>query len=174
VSSDPEHFYLKDPTRNPQATYKILYFRHELSNSWTDTSKCYSSVKVDILLPGIMHLPALPENRIVQQDGLPVVPFSLLLLQKLQAWSDRKDSENKYHRSKAQVDIRDLGTLFLRKHELEALEWLKPWSDRDLFSEQFEASSRARVKEFCVALPKRADSWKRLGFATCTHFKIVE
>ena len=46
------------------------------------------SSKVDILLPGVMHLPALPTSMITRISSLPLVPFPVLLLQKLQGWAD--------------------------------------------------------------------------------------
>ncbi|KAI4294716.1 hypothetical protein K525DRAFT_176078, partial [Schizophyllum commune Loenen D] len=79
VSRDPAHFFSK-PGRAPGATYRVLHYRSAKSGGWL--------IKVDILLPGILHLPALPEARIVWIAGFPVIPFPLLLLQQLQAYDD--------------------------------------------------------------------------------------
>jgi hypothetical protein len=163
VAKDPVHFFLKDP-KDPKATYKVLYYRPEESASYKQSSK------VDILLPGIMHLPALSPQRILWQKRgeyiLPVVPFSVLLLQKLQGWDDHRKATEKRYLGKAPVDVKDLQNLLQMRNHIEPLKVLRPWSDRTLFSEEFEQLSRERVAEFCVAFPDQLWVWHQLGFDT--------
>ena len=45
------------------------------------------------------------------------------------------------------------------------LERLKElWSDRRMFSEEFEALSRVRVREFCEEYKGLRGAWKAIGF----------
>ncbi|KAF9458896.1 hypothetical protein BDZ94DRAFT_1269618 [Collybia nuda] len=161
VARDPVHFFLKN-AKDPKATYKVLYYRLD------NTSKKETS-KVDILLPGVMHLPALSMEKIVWQrrgeNVLPVVPFAVLLLQKLQGWDDhRTATENRYIK-KAPVDVTDLTNMLQMRH-VYPLVVSRPWSDRTLFSEEFEQRSRERVIDFCAQYPQHKEIWQRLGFET--------
>jgi hypothetical protein len=165
VAADPDHFILKAAS-DPTATYRVLYY--SLSNS---TARSNSS-KVDILLPGVMHLPALPTSLIAWKGELPLVPFSVLILQKLQGWDDHRNAvEDKYTR-KAPLDAQDLayliGSTSSRRNAvvLGELKQTRPWSNRILFSEEFERLSRDRVISFCGAFPQQAHIFKSLGFAT--------
>ena len=38
------------------------------------------------------------------------------------------------------------------------------WSDRTMFSEEFEALSRVRVNEFCEVNTGLREAWKAIGF----------
>jgi len=38
------------------------------------------------------------------------------------------------------------------------------WSDRTMFSEEFEALSRVRVRNFCEVYTGLRDAWKAIGF----------
>lgn len=83
VALDPYHFFtsLDDDS---QTTYHTL--RYPLTNSSVHSSM--SACKIDFLLPAEMNLPNLPPSRIHWDKGLPLVPLSLLLLQKRQAWDN--------------------------------------------------------------------------------------
>ena len=133
------------------------------------------SSKVDILLPGVMHLPALPTSMITQISSLPLVPFPVLLLQKLQGWADHSASTESRYRRKIGVDSRDLEWCLdsrnVKRHLLKYVnngrqkEGLKQlWSDRTMFSEEFGALSRVRVREFCQVYTGLREAWKAIGF----------
>lgn len=133
------------------------------------------SSKVDILLPGVMHLPALPTSMITQLSSLPLVPFPVLLLQKLQGWADHSAATEARYRRKISVDSRDLewclNSRNVKRHLLKYVsngrqeECLKElWSDRTMFSEEFEALSRVRVREFCEVHTGLREAWKAIGF----------
>jgi hypothetical protein len=167
VSADPDHFVLK-AARDPDATYRVLYFC--ISASPTASTARYRSSKVDILLPGVMHLPALPTSLIVWKNELPIVPFSVLILQKLQGWDDHRTAVEERYTEKAPVDAKDLAWLIGGANRnaavLRELKQRRPWSDRTLFSEEFERLSRERVISFCEAFPQHINTFRNLGFAT--------
>lgn len=163
VAHDPIHFYLRD-AKDPEATYKVLYYR--LDEASTTKQGC----KVDILLPGVMHLPALPRARIVWQKRgeyvLPVVPFAVLLLQKLQGWDDHRTATEARYVEKAPIDVADLANMLRMPRHVQPLTVSRPWADRALFSEEFEQLSSERVQEFCEEFPQHKRAWQLLGFET--------
>ena len=179
--------------RNPSATYKVLHFIAKPRPSTPiippDATNDDSvpeftipvsiprrnSSKVDILLPGTMHLPALPTSMITQLHSLPLVPFPVLLLQKLQGWADHSAATEARYRRKISVDSRDLEWCLnqrnVKRHLMKYAsngsqrERLKKlWSDRTMFSEEFEALSRVRVREFCDVYTGLREAWKAIGF----------
>lgn len=161
IVEDCAKFILK-PSRKIGATYKILYFR----------SASMGDIKIDILLPGTTHLPALPLDRIVHSDPikvqgktytLPLAPPALLLLFKLQAWSDRL-TEYRF-RTKCELDASDLRCM-LKLKAVTDLRTTQPWHDRSLFSSTFEMLTKGRVERFCARFPQCRNDWKSLGFDT--------
>jgi len=136
------------------------------------------STKVDILLPGVMHLPALPTSIITHHLSLPLVPFPVLLLQKLQGWADHCAATEARYRAKINVDALDLEWCLnwgnvkrnLLKHVININNgsrkerWKAMWSDRRMFSEEFEQLSRVRVGDFCEVHARLREAWKTIGF----------
>jgi hypothetical protein len=124
-----------------------------------------------------MHLPALPTSMITHLSSLPLVPFPVLLLQKLQGWADHSASREARYRLKIGVDSGDLEWCLNKRNVKRYLlkyasngsqkgeECLKGlWSDRTMFSEEFEALSRVRVREFCEVYTGLREAWKAIGF----------
>ena len=128
---------------------------------------------------------------ITRLHSLPLVPFPVLLLQKLQGWSDHNASKEARYRLKIGVDSGDLEwclnwknvkRYFLcgdggssasenskkKKRELwkdkTVLNFKELWSDRMMFSEEFETLSRMRVREFCETNTGLRDAWRAIGF----------
>lgn len=168
VSADPDHFILKEP-RDPAASYRVLYFC--LSASASASTARSSSSKVDILLPDVMHLPALPTSLIEWKGELPVVPLSVLILQKLQGWDDHRNAVEERYKKKVPADVKDVVWLIgggdgRNAAVLRDLKQRRPWNDRALFSEEFERLSRERVISFCEAFPQHVNIFRNLGFAT--------
>ena len=161
---DPVHFYLV-PSKRPGAAYKMLYYR--LSNT-SNVQTVSTSCKVDLVFPGTLHLPVLPRTQIVWDEGLPLIPFSLLLLQKLQGWDDHRISGEEMKRLKQRTDAMDIQGL-LELSGTVSLRFSRPWSDRLLFSKEFEALSRNRVRFYCSDFPECAESWRLLGFDHFVH-----
>ena len=148
------------------ATYKILYYHlryYDTAHGILEKNQC----KVDILIPGIMHLPALTDVHITWNGGLPNVPFAVLLLHKLQGWDDHRHmhSEPKKY-AKRLVDAQDLQLLLEMREHVEPLEASRPWSDRALFSEEFEALCLPRVRDFITLYPAAREGFRLLGLLT--------
>lgn len=104
ISRNPG-FYLR-PSKKPGETYKVLYYRLQ-PNLLYDRRSC----KVDILIPGIMNIPHISSDRLVWKNTLPVLPILVLLLLKLQGWSDHRASTRSDMQQKQYVDIRDINQL---------------------------------------------------------------
>ncbi|KAF9055641.1 hypothetical protein BJ165DRAFT_1427577 [Panaeolus papilionaceus] len=154
LCTNSRNFYLKMP-RDPTAEYRILWYRESYMGP-----EC----KVDILIPGIMHLPFLTPTQTRWIDEVPVVPFSLLLLHKLQGWDDHRKAEEAYQQKKQQQDAGDVRKLMGLKREMGDVKNLKPWSDATLFSVEFQELTRERVRDYCLEFPERVEGWKFLGF----------
>lgn len=151
---DPVHFYLTMP-KDPTAEYRVLWYRQYYLGP---------GCKVDVLLPGTMHLPNLPPSSAVLIDGVPLVPFSLLLLHKLQGWDDHRIAEEAHKRRKLPQDAGDIKRLLGMDDKVGELGEERPWSDRALFSEEFEELTRRRVREYCESYPQHVKRWRVLGF----------
>ncbi|KAF8884551.1 hypothetical protein CPB84DRAFT_153104 [Gymnopilus junonius] len=161
ANGDAEHFRL-EAAKNPNATYRVLYYLvdSELAPSNTfHRDKC----KIDVLLPGTMHLPSLSAYDVKWKGGFPVIPFSVLLLQKLQGWDDHRRMPEPYKFEKHITDASDVQTLLKLEH-IVALRFSRPWNNHNLFDEEFINLSASRVKEFTAMYPTSQDDWVRLGF----------
>lgn len=161
VRTSPRNFYLRMP-RDPTAPYRILWYRRHFRGP-----EC----KVDILIPGEMHLPALhPWGRssatVQWKDNIPLVPFPVLLYHKLQGWSDHVNAEEEHKRRKQAQDAADVRRLLSLVHEMAKLKKmpLGGLHDELLFSEEFRELTVGRVRAYCVAFGDRSGMWKSLGF----------
>ncbi|KAF5332871.1 hypothetical protein D9611_005376 [Ephemerocybe angulata] len=154
LDRDPVHFYLTLP-KDPAAEYRILWFRQHYLGP---------GCKVDLLVPGTMHLPNLLPSSAVWIEKVPLVPFSLLLLHKLQGWDDHRLAEEAHKKRKQPQDAADIKRMLGLEVHVGQLERERPWSDRGLFSEEFEELTRRRVGDYCTAVPKHVKRWRELGF----------
>lgn len=170
------HFYLVD-SRTPGATYKVLWYR--VSGAQSPTPSNYPStsmwrsnfsisrqevkIKVDILLPGVMDIPLFPTNKIVHKMGLPAAPLDLLILLKLQAWSQHRASLETRFREKQYVDHRDLQEMLPIAHRQKIRVALQPPADSYL-SPTFISNTMIRVREHVAMYPRCAEDWARIGF----------
>jgi hypothetical protein len=152
VSANPD-FYLRN-AKSPLATYKVLYYRMPFRGF----------CKVDLLLPGIMNLPALPTKLVVTIDDLPITPFALLLITKLQCWDDHCKAPEQFKREKQYTDIIDIETLLGLKYAV-ALRKERPWTSAEMFSPELQALTKRRVKDICAVCPGQAKDWRLLGFS---------
>ena len=162
VKLDSENFCLGLP-KDPKATFRILYFNVDDKLALPNTfhkNKC----KIDILFPNTLHLPSLPKTEIKWQHGLPVVPFSLLLLQKLQGWDDHRKMSEYYKNEKQFTDAADVKNLLGLEHVV-SLRFSRPWSDRRFFCHEFQVLSLQRVEDFCREYPTSKEEWVRLGLS---------
>ena len=161
------HPYLRlERSANPDADFRILFFNLDKitgPRGFFTGNKC----KIDVLIPGLLHLPRLSGTQITQLGGLPVVPFSVLLLQKLQGWDDHRKlrwSEPKKY-AKASTDARDLQQLLTLDRHLTPLRISRPWNDPSLFGDEFRDLSRQRVRDFCTIFPTCRQDFNLLGFS---------
>lgn len=117
-------------------------------------------------MPGIMSLPSLSTQDIINRSGLPVIPYSLLLLQKLQAWDDHRLSKEERYKKKVPIDAKDVMWLLTSTNVSDHIPKGSSdyWSNRAFFSEAFEMASRKRVKEFCSINTNSHELWSQLGF----------
>ncbi|KNZ76797.1 hypothetical protein J132_08708 [Termitomyces sp. J132] len=158
VVLDPYHFFTT-PSQDEQATYRILWYR--LTDGPIQTTK--TSCKIDLLLPGVMNFPNFPPSLIHWDEGLPLIPFSLLLLQKLQAWDDHRRSKNAIEWQRQRTDMEDLVGL-TGLSAFVPLTYSRPWSNTTLFSPEFQKLTKERVNDYCTLFPSSASAWRSLGF----------
>ncbi|KAF9469677.1 hypothetical protein BDZ94DRAFT_1303364 [Collybia nuda] len=101
---------LARPPHNPQAIYHVLWYKFALSTAPNSSTKmCH----VDIFLPGIISLPAVPANYVVhsRSSGLPLIPFLAALLHKVLAWVAHGKSSTQHGRFKQAADASDIREL---------------------------------------------------------------
>ncbi|KAK0441493.1 uncharacterized protein EV420DRAFT_1485654 [Desarmillaria tabescens] len=102
VTKNPDRFYLTD-AKTSGATWRVLWYHdHNVDGKLEKT-------KVDILKRGVLQLPMIFSEAIVDKQGLPVVPMSILLLHKLKGWRDNMESTQLRLRSKHNADVGDIG-----------------------------------------------------------------
>ncbi|KAF8996749.1 hypothetical protein BDQ17DRAFT_1198196, partial [Cyathus striatus] len=162
IVANDARFFLKMP-KDPKNVYRILWFRRRRKR------EC----KVDILIPGIMSLPDLGEEaEEIEKERitLPVLPFPIVLLQKLQGWSDHRVAPEGFKRKKQSQDMGDVRKL-LESREVNKFVSSSPvlsdvWSNPTWFPGDFEEVSRRRVRLYCHYFPRMTGVWARLGFET--------
>ena len=121
-----DRFTLED-ARNPKDTYKVLYF----NLSYPQRKRC----KVDILVSGRkspLHIPRIPETHVAYLNhcDIPVMPFLVLLILKVQGWKDHKKSDKPWHRKKISQDNHDIWELLNMLDDndhLDNYDWLPRW-----------------------------------------------
>ncbi|KAG8746025.1 hypothetical protein FRC10_006364 [Ceratobasidium sp. 414] len=157
-------FYLV-PAIDPLATYKVLWYR----------TTADVRVKVDLLQPGIMSIPNISSGEIEYkntgrdstygtyggtQSRIPIAPFGLILLLKLQAWEQHRDSPEYRFQQKQHIDARDIDVLL----PLAVAARVK----FDSLPDEFVQEARKRVVSYARIYPQSKQSWQQLGF------KVVE
>ncbi|KAK0441462.1 uncharacterized protein EV420DRAFT_1485627 [Desarmillaria tabescens] len=110
VTKNPSRFYLVN-AKSPRATWKVLWYHDHSADGKLEKTK------VDLLKPGVLQLPMIFSEDIVDKQGLPVVPMSILLLHKLKGWEDNRESTEERLQSKHDADVGDIG-----KEKLDVLE----------------------------------------------------
>ncbi|PPQ64282.1 hypothetical protein CVT26_002164 [Gymnopilus dilepis] len=148
-------FSLEKPASNPNASYFVLRY----CISGPSEKFCH----VDVFLPGMIHLPYIPPDRIVHSPstGLPVMPFFPVLLHKIQAWLTHRASPKEHARIKQVNDVQDIQELLdiamaSDKVKLEDHLWLPQW---------FREEAVESIPQFTAAYPETSDSWKGIGFS---------
>jgi hypothetical protein len=169
--NDNSCFFLRLAQR-PGARHQTLWYRYFA----TDESTVATEIKVDIALPGIMHLPNLPLSRIhwIQHeqisphevtDRLPLLPPSVILLQKLQAWRDLRFAKHKEFDT-VPNDVLDIQDMLKLPCVLALASHPGIWKDSELFDEEFQRLTQGRMREFCYCYGSTSEVWTTLGFDT--------
>ncbi|KAL1737825.1 hypothetical protein HDZ31DRAFT_51791, partial [Schizophyllum fasciatum] len=116
--------------------------------------------------PGTLMLPLLSPSQITRIQDIPVVPFSVLLVQKLQGWDDHGREEQGFKRTKQQTDEGDLRRMMALAAARALAAAAPPWDNRVLFPVEFMQLTRERVAAYCKKFPDRAAWWEKMGFVT--------
>jgi hypothetical protein len=115
-------------------------------------------VKVDLLQPGIMTIPYFPPSDISwlgHGTGIPVAPFEVVLLIKLQGWDDHRQSPEFRYNNKQHSDV---------DHIYELLQLIPETFYFDDMPDDFMRAAQERVFDFVRDFPDTKPSWKDLGF----------
>lgn len=145
-------FYLL-PSRFRNATHRVL---------WYATARG-ARVKVDVLQPGVMSVPDFAPDDITwiykraANRDLPVAPFDVLLLLKLQGWDDHRQSNVPRYYEKHYADVDHIYDL------LDIGVGSEPF-DLDNLPEDFVQAAQDRVYSFVREHPNTKDDWSALGF----------
>jgi hypothetical protein len=151
------HFYLIAS----KANHHVLYYRFDPTE--TTGHNPVTTCKVDIVFPGTTsNLSNLPLSTIDWDEGLPLVPFPLLLLLKLQEWNNHRKSNQVFTQSKQQIVMEDIMTLLRLSKALESCGYLI-WTDTRVFSWDFRKLSEERIVNFCDAFPESKELWLSIG-----------
>ncbi|KIP07745.1 hypothetical protein PHLGIDRAFT_407778 [Phlebiopsis gigantea 11061_1 CR5-6] len=149
-------FYLV-PACTPGATYKVLWYRLRGSLLYS-RSRALDSCKVDILIPGIMNIPSVPRDKILHIDSLPVMPIIPLILLKLQAWEDHRNSDKSYYREKQWTDVADLERMLPIAVRQGASLAKDAWLPRT-----FVSAAKTRVENYLMVYSGQASMWEAIG-----------
>ncbi|KAG7439876.1 uncharacterized protein BT62DRAFT_938536 [Guyanagaster necrorhizus] len=163
VAKNPDRFYLVD-AKSPRATWKVLWY-HDYGVDGRKLEK----TKVDILQPGVLQLPMIFSEAIIDKQGFPVVPMSILLLHKLKGWKDNMGAVALRLRRKHDANVRDIVSLLRIVVEgMSPREKInsKRWRQFALaqFDDEFRDGTEQRVKLFCRRFPEHRDMWQQLGW----------
>ena len=140
---------------NRNNTYKKVFY----SLSWTPPLRC----KVDIVLAGPnspLKIPKIPTRHIqyVNDANIPVLPFLVLLVLKVQGWHDHRTSTRDDFRKKVPQDKQDVDELLSMasdKDHLDHFNWLPKW---------FVDHAEDLVGKYTERYPSSAASFKDMGF----------
>jgi len=150
-----ERYYL-ERSRKRGETYHILYCR--LPGWATDDKR---RVKIDILVPPTLNLPASSANGTYFIKDIPVMPIFDLLIMKTQGWWDHRDSDRTDYRAKESADVSDIFAL-LKRAKYENVSYVDEANDYR-HSREFMSRARSLVDRF-VRVYGRARQWRALGF----------
>jgi len=158
VSANPLFFLV--PSTNPRNTYKVLWYNLRAASSRLHPSH---ACKVDILVPLVLNIPAVPKDHVVYSSikgvSIPVMPFLPLLLLKLQAWADHRISHRIDLRNKQHVDVRDIFELLriaAQNNDMHV-------RNESWLPESFVAAGRRRVAQFILAHSDSSVYWRQMG-----------
>jgi len=160
-------FYLV-PSKKIGATYKVLWYDRYRYGSLGVTKASATSIKVDILRPPTMDIPAFDKRYITPIQApsrsitLPTAPLSLVLLLKLQAWSQHRTATEYYFSKEQYKDQRDLDCLV----PIAARKGIQPKNDAFLPA-RFIAKAEQHIKQFLAVYSESLTraGWVTMGFS---------
>ncbi|KAF8489443.1 hypothetical protein F5888DRAFT_1951807 [Russula emetica] len=150
-----DRYYLKR-SRKRGATHRILYCR--LPGWATDNTR---RVKVDILVPPTLNLPAISASETYLIKDIPVMPIFDLLVMKTQGWWDHRDHDRAGYRTKQSHDVSDIFAL-LKQAKYVKVSYVNK-ANEDRHSREFMNHARFLVNRF-VRVHGGAQQWRALGF----------
>ncbi|KAF4575391.1 hypothetical protein EYR36_006750 [Pleurotus pulmonarius] len=157
MAARDSNFFLASP-ETPHATYKVL---------WYDISPT-----VNILAPGVMNIPDVPQGCAViasgQWWGLPLMPLIPLLMLRLQDWMEHRKPGVRFSRRSVEnqrndefLTIGDLLDVGVRRgYTLDAYRAWLPVSLLETAEEQ--------IPTYNIYHPMKAGHWQRLGFSAAS------
>jgi hypothetical protein len=168
-------FYLI-PSKKIGATYKVLWYDRYRYSYLGITKASSTSIKVDILRPPTMDIPAFEKRYISRVQApsrlttLPTAPLSLVLLLKLQAWSQHRTATEYYFSKEQYKDQRDLDCLV----PIAAGKGIQPKNDAFL-SAQFIEKAEQRIKQFLGVYSESLTraGWITMGFAVANRTTVT-
>ncbi|KAF8489445.1 hypothetical protein F5888DRAFT_1622016, partial [Russula emetica] len=148
-------YYLKQSGKRGE-TYHILYCR--LPGWATDNTR---RVKVDILVPPTLNIPAINADETYLIKDIPVMPIFDLLVMKTQGWWDHRDHDRAGYRTKQSHDVSDIFALL--KHAKYVKVSYVNEANEDRHSREFMNRACFLVNRF-VRVHGEAQQWRALGF----------
>ncbi|KAG9086427.1 hypothetical protein FRC06_003090 [Ceratobasidium sp. 370] len=151
IRSDRQFYSV--PARDPEATYRVLWYRTARG----------SRVKVDLLHPGVMSIPDFDPSDITwwgPRDSIPVAPFEVVLLIKLQGWDDHRLSDETRYYNKHFTDV---------DHIYDLLDLVPDDCYFDYLPDDFMEVAQERVLSFTQMFPDTKPQWRDLGFKVWTR-----
>ncbi|KAH7334828.1 hypothetical protein B0J17DRAFT_671718 [Rhizoctonia solani] len=146
VNANPKFYLIA--ARDPSATYKVLWYRTTFG----------VRVKVDLLQPGVMSIPDFSPDLIQYKRYLtyriPVAPFGLVLLLKLQAWEQHQQSLESRYYTKHHTDARDVNYLLPLA--------VTAGVTCDHLPSEFRREARRRVRLYVQSHPSSKEHWDKI------------
>ncbi|CDO77362.1 hypothetical protein BN946_scf184787.g11 [Trametes cinnabarina] len=152
-------------SRNPRATYRVL---------WYQIPGTYQRCKMDVLIPGILNIPAVQYRYIVSRKPyhLPLMPLIPQLLLKLQGWADHRVSSRSDMRAKQYLDVRDVDALLEIAYSKKIR--IDDEDEKWVPAEMVQAATSTLRRYVVVASPNSLYRWKALGFALSAKPSLSE
>ncbi|ESK89132.1 hypothetical protein Moror_5254 [Moniliophthora roreri MCA 2997] len=161
VAKDP-NFYLLLPS-NPSEIYQTLFYwvtpNKDAGKRMYQPGRSYRpgrSYKVDFQFPQRMHIKAIPEDRIRNYNGHPLLPQIPLMMLQLQRWAKaRTNAERAEELAKAIIEML---MVLKRKYPDIKLEEDGSWPHA-----AFISTGKRNVREFVKSYPDTRSQWVAIG-----------
>ncbi|KXN92836.1 hypothetical protein AN958_06413 [Leucoagaricus sp. SymC.cos] len=167
-------FYLVD-SRDPLATHKILYYI--LTPSHPDpSSPFHHACKVDLLLPGMIGIPkSIPVDALHYENyfpDVPLLPFGVLILLKVRAWSEHRLAVEENRRGMKEkvkfdeADIEELLDLGINEY-LVRMKSVESWATWEWVDDMKEY-----VRKYVEKFPESKPMWEEMGVSLKSEWSL--